>query len=307
MNSLRLSRSSGASAKPKLTYTQCPIPVPSQSELLIRVKASKLNPSDILNAAGGFPKTTYPRTPGRDFAGIVEKSPGDERLIGKKVFGTSGSSLGFTRDGAHADYLVISRSAFAEMPESLSFEEASCVGVVYTTALSMVRKAALPKSAPCSVLIIGESGNVGSAIRDLIEVQYPNAKTTPANRVGGHMVLPSDDKFDVIFSCVPSTPTLQDAFGLLATKGTFIFIAASRPDPGHLTLNPLQFYRDELTISGVNSGFWTLEEAANMMIELGAMFSSGQLRMNGMDKLRTMNLRDGEQAYEAKQNVVFTT
>lgn len=76
----------------------------SPGQALIRVKASGLNPSDLTNVKGGFKQTTLPRTPGRDFAGIVEEGPADWPRA--EVWG-SGAELGFTEDGTHAEYVVV--------------------------------------------------------------------------------------------------------------------------------------------------------------------------------------------------------
>lgn len=49
-----------------------PKPMPGSGEILIRVRAAAINPSDVENVLGGFLQTTLPRTPGGDFAGVVE-------------------------------------------------------------------------------------------------------------------------------------------------------------------------------------------------------------------------------------------
>ena len=54
-----------------LRLEEVPIPEPGEAGALVRVKAAGINPSDIGNVAGHFKKTTLPRTPGRDFAGIA--------------------------------------------------------------------------------------------------------------------------------------------------------------------------------------------------------------------------------------------
>ena len=79
-----------------------PVPQIDDNSVLVHVKASAINPSDCKNIAGAFPQTTLPRTPGRDFAGIVVDGPSD--LVGKKVWGTGGD-YGYTRDGMHAEYV----------------------------------------------------------------------------------------------------------------------------------------------------------------------------------------------------------
>lgn len=56
----------------------------SEGEALFHVKAAAINPSDMGNVSGHFKKTTLPRTPGRDFAGIVAKATRHE---GEEVWG----------------------------------------------------------------------------------------------------------------------------------------------------------------------------------------------------------------------------
>src|ERR1700722_19391527 len=69
-----------------LRIEELAIPEPGDGEALIHVKAAAINPSDIGNVAGRFKNTTLPRTPGRDFAGIVVKGVHHE---GAKVWGSS--------------------------------------------------------------------------------------------------------------------------------------------------------------------------------------------------------------------------
>src|SRR5262249_57949048 len=64
------------------------------NELLIEVKAAAVNPSDVKAATGLMPYAIFPRTPGRDYAGIVIDGPAD--WIGRDVFGSSGD-LGVRR------------------------------------------------------------------------------------------------------------------------------------------------------------------------------------------------------------------
>jgi len=69
-----------------LKVESIPKPVPPPRHSLVRVHASAINPSDAMNVEGYFPFTTIPRTPGRDFAGVVVEGP--NQSLGKKVWGT---------------------------------------------------------------------------------------------------------------------------------------------------------------------------------------------------------------------------
>lgn len=66
------------------------------NELLIEVRAAAVNPSDVKAATGLMPYAVFPRTPGRDYAGVVIDGPAG--WIGREVFGSSGD-LGIRRDG----------------------------------------------------------------------------------------------------------------------------------------------------------------------------------------------------------------
>jgi NADPH2:quinone reductase len=108
-----------------LRIEEVAIPEPEEGEALVRVKAAATNPSDIGNIAGRFKKTTLPRTPGRDVAGIVVKGKQHE---GKEIWG-SAPQLGISRDGSHAEYVVVPVETLALKPKSLSMAQAAAIGV----------------------------------------------------------------------------------------------------------------------------------------------------------------------------------
>ena len=130
-----------------------------ENELLIDVKAAAVNPSDVKAATGLMPYAVFPRTPGRDYAGVVIDGP--EGWIGREVFGSSGD-LGIRRDGTHATHLVVEADAVVEKPSSISWEEAAGIGVPFVTAMEGLRRAGIPKAGE-TVLVMGVNGKVGQA------------------------------------------------------------------------------------------------------------------------------------------------
>src|SRR5271170_5146539 len=141
-----------------LRIDEIPIPQPGEGESLIQVKAAAINPSDIGNVAGRFKKTTLPRTPGRDFAGIVVKGNHPE---GTEVWGSSGT-LGIVRDGSHAEYVVVPAETLSPKPKSLSMAQAAAIGVPYITAWASVVSAAQIQPGE-TLLMVGAAGAVGQA------------------------------------------------------------------------------------------------------------------------------------------------
>ncbi|MFI9628078.1 zinc-binding alcohol dehydrogenase family protein [Streptomyces sp. NPDC052042] len=180
MRALRFSRFGDPDV---LHVTDRPDPVARHHcEAVIAVKAASVNPSDLKNVAGRMEGTSLPRTPGRDFSGVVVDGPPDWR--GAEVWGTGGD-IGFSRDGSHAELLAIPTTALARKPERLSFEEASVVGVNFVVGwLGAVEAARL--NAWESIAVFGVSGGVGGAVAQI-------GRALGARVIGVDRVRPADD------------------------------------------------------------------------------------------------------------------
>src|ERR1700719_836620 len=135
-----------------LTIKEIPKPEPRKGDVLIQIKATAINPSDVKNVAGHF-KSPLPRVPGRDYAGVVVAGDAEKGL---EVWG-SGAGFGVTRDGAHAEYVVVPSDWIAQKPPQLSMEQAAAIGVPYLTAWSTLLVAGNVQAGE-TVLIIGVSG-----------------------------------------------------------------------------------------------------------------------------------------------------
>ena len=73
-------------------------------QVVIEIAAAGVNPSDVKAVLGAMPHAVWPRTPGRDYAGVVVDGPAE--LLGQEVWG-SGGELGIRRDGSHARHLLL--------------------------------------------------------------------------------------------------------------------------------------------------------------------------------------------------------
>ena len=138
-----------------LSLASSALPNPGPGQVLVRIHASAINPSDVMNVEGRFPLTTIPtngRVPGRDFAGIVVSGP--EKYVGHKIWDNGGNG-GFTRDGSHEEYIIAEEKDLPNMimPEGMTFPQAAASGVGFLTASMMVEKAA-PKVGE-HVLVLG--------------------------------------------------------------------------------------------------------------------------------------------------------
>ena len=112
-----------------LSIKEIPKPEPRKGEVLIQIKSTAINPSDVKNVTGHF-KASLPRVPGRDYAGVVVGGDAEEGL---EVWG-SGAGFGVFRDGAHAEYVVVPADWIAQKPRQLSMEQAAAIGVPFLAA-----------------------------------------------------------------------------------------------------------------------------------------------------------------------------
>ncbi len=269
-----------------------PVPAPAEGEVLVQVKAAAINPSDVKNVLGKMHGTTVPRTPGRDFAGIVAAGP--IGLLGTPVFG-SGGNLGFGRDGSHAEFVAVPESAVVPVPHNVSLEQAAGIGVAYITAwAALVNSARVQKGE--TVLITGTAGSVGSiaawiARRIGARVLGTVRSTADLSRVGS---LPVDVwidlqtteladgvraatagagvnvSFDVIGGAM-----FEKCLRALAWRGRQVAIA-SGAEP-RVSLNLVDFYHNESRLFGVDSLKLSFEEAAGILRSLAPRIESGEL------------------------------
>ena len=286
MQALRFERTGELSA---LQAQEIPAPELLTGDVLVRVVAAGLNPSDVKNVEGLFSYTTVPRTPGRDFAGVIARGPAER--VGEAVWGT-GKELGFTRDGSHAEYVAVSLGGAAKKPASLGFEQAAAVGVPYTTAWSALERSGV--LAGTKLVVIGATGAVGTAAMALaawrgahvvgavrrreraalltsqghqaILVEHPEALQD-----GVDTVFPGGA--EVIFDTTGAF--LEQAVSALASEGRIAVIAP--PPSGHVELPVVSLYRRGGVVVGVNSLLYDSTACARMLDRIRDGFDTGRL------------------------------
>jgi NADPH:quinone reductase len=138
-----------------------PTPEPGPDQVLVRVHAAGVNPTDAQSRAdGAWAGIELPMVPGYDFSGVVE-ALGDEVVdcaVGDEVFG--GLPVRFTRSGSYAEYLAVPADIVAPKPERLSHVEAAAVTIAGCTGYECVRRVRLERGE--WLLVLGAGGGVGS-------------------------------------------------------------------------------------------------------------------------------------------------
>jgi NADPH:quinone reductase len=289
MHALRFERTGSLD---ELSIRDIPVPKPAAGEALVQVKAAAINPSDIKNVLGKMHQTTVPRTPGRDFAGIVIEGP--KELIGTSVFG-SGGNLGFGRDGSHAEFLAVPVGAILPLPRNASFEQGAGIGVAYMTAWAALMNAARVRNGE-TVLITGTSGNVGSiAVRIAHRL---GAKVLGTVRSSADLAkvgdMPVDEWIDLATTDLATgvrgatagrgADVILDVIGgamfekclqALAWRGRQVAIA-SNPEP-LVHFNLVDFYHNESRLLGVDSLKLDFDETAGILRALTPAIENGDL------------------------------
>jgi NADPH:quinone reductase len=135
-------------------------PEPAADELLVRIKASAVNPLDGIIRMGYFPVAKKPPLIlGEEAAGIVERN-GTGFKAGERVI-VYGGGLGVFRDGTWAELVAVPASSLRRLPEGISFEEGAALANVGVTAYGALRTAEL--KAGETLVVLGATGGVGSA------------------------------------------------------------------------------------------------------------------------------------------------
>jgi NADPH2:quinone reductase len=291
-----------------LQLVEAPAPMADETTALVRVVTASINPSDVKNVAGAMKQTTLPRTPGRDYAGVVERGPAE--WIGAEVWGTGGD-VGFTRDGTHAEMISAPVASLRRKPESLSFDQAASVGVNYMAAWCGIEASAL--KAGETVLLIGVGGGVGGAAAQIARrlgarvigadrrAPLPDA---PIHTIADKLIIGAEDLpaemraasggkgADVVFDLVGGV-MFRTALQCLGLRGRLVEIAAT--GQREVSFDLADFYHNESRLLGVDTLKRDLIASAKVLEALTPGFVAGDYRAPPIAE--TYGLGETQEAY----------
>jgi NADPH:quinone reductase-like Zn-dependent oxidoreductase len=181
-----------------LIYEDVPDPQPRRDQVLIRVRACSLNHLDIW-VRKGLPGVKLPHILGSDIAGEVVEAgeyvagfqPGQRVLIApmhfcghcaKCVAGVQNKCRGFRVlgngiDGGDCELIAVAAASVIPIPDSLDFNQAASVPLVFVTAWHMlVGRAGIRPGQ--TVLVLGASSGVGIAAIQIAKLFHCRVITT---------------------------------------------------------------------------------------------------------------------------------
>jgi len=226
-----------------LDLTAVDTPVPAADEVLVRVRATSVNPYDWHHMRGEprvarmMPGTLGLRAPklrilGGDMAGQVE-------AVGEDVteFRPGDDVFALLEQGGFAEYVSVPERLLARKPGNLSYEQAAAVPMAATTALLGLRDVARIEPGQ-KVLVNGASGGVGTFAVQIARAlgaradavcSLPNADL--ARSIGADDVIDytsqdftrSGRRYDVLLDIAGSRPVFA-CRRILAPRGTLVLI-----------------------------------------------------------------------------------
>ncbi|BFM38389.1 zinc-dependent alcohol dehydrogenase family protein [Synechocystis sp. LKSZ1] len=244
---------------------EIPRPEPTANQVLVRIKASGVNPLDSKIRTGKAPhaKPALPAVLGTDLAGIIEAVGQDVTTfkVGDEVYGLTGGVGGL--QGSLAEFAAVDPDLLAKKPTNFSMREAAALPLVFLTAWEGLVDRANVRDGQ-KVLVLGGSGGVGHVAVQIAKARgakvFATASTAKHDMVQQLGAMPIDYRttsieqivqtftdgrgFDVVYDTVGGS-TLDDAFKAVCNYGHVV----SSYGWGQHSLMPLS--RKSATYSGV--------------------------------------------------------
>jgi NADPH:quinone reductase len=286
-----------------LFVADIPAPSADRDTAIVQVRAASINPSDVKNVAGRMSQTTLPRTPGRDYSGVVVEGP--QAWLGADVWGSG--DTGFTRDGTHAERIAVPVASLRRKPVTLSHEQAASIGVNFVTAwCAIVEAAQVTRDDTVAIIGLGGVGGAAAQIARRIGAKvigvtrgarphaYADAAIDSAGDVAAQLRALSADGASVVFDTVGGS-MFETAVKLLAPRGRLVEISAT--DRRLVSFDLADFYHNESRLLGVDSLKRDLTAAASILDALRPGFEDGSYRPPAI--AQTYSLDDAAEAYRA--------
>ena len=213
------------------------IPTPDENEVLIKIKATSVNPVDWKIREGylqGMLNHPLPLTLGWDVAGVVSKT--GKNVTNLKVGDEVYSRPNIAKQGSYAQYITVSANEVALKPTTLSFQETAGIPLAGLTAWQSLFDLANLKKGE-RVLIHAGSGAVGQFAIQLAKNigAYVYTTTSAANTklvlgLGADQAIDYHQEdfaelkdLDVVFDTI-GADTLEKSYGTLKKGGRIVSV-----------------------------------------------------------------------------------
>lgn len=220
-----------------LILIEKPIPIPSEGQVLVKVKAFGLNRSELMTRKGLSPTVKLPRVLGIECVGEVADDPSGEYKKGQQIAALMGG-MGRDFDGSYAEYAVLPKHILHPFYSTLAWDVLGAIPEMYQTVHgSLHLSLAIQKGE--TLLIRGGTSSVGLLAAQIaanfgltVITTTRNAQKESFLRENGasHVFIDDGHMADKIRSIFPEgvdkalelvgTATLKDSLGCIKPGGT---------------------------------------------------------------------------------------
>jgi D-arabinose 1-dehydrogenase-like Zn-dependent alcohol dehydrogenase len=262
------------------------IPEPMENEVLIKVQACGVCHGDSLVKEGHHPELTYPRTPGHEVVGIIQKLGSGSKYwkVGQRVgvgwhgghcgqcpacrrgeFGACENTLttGISMDGGYAEYMIAHMEALFAIPDELSSIEAAPLLCAGATTLGALKSSGAKGGDLVAIHGFGGLGHL--ALQFAVKLGFRTVvlsrgtdKEESARRLGAHHYIDTNKGkaaeelmklggARVILCTAPNGKAISELIGGLARYGQLIIVTFVGDT---IQFWPVQLMRSVQSISG---------------------------------------------------------
>src|SRR5512135_474104 len=268
MNAVRLHTANGPAG---LVYERIETPQPQAGEVLVRVHAAAITRDEL-----DWPVNRLPAVPSYEFSGVVSMLGQEVNHIkvGDAVYALSP----FDRDGAAAEYIVISQEFLAPKPETLDHIQSAALPLAALTAWQgLFEHGQLAKGQ--RVLIHGATGGVGHLATQLARWRgaevigtVSSRNVDAAHRLGLAEVIEYPgtrfeevvNQVDLVFDTVGGD-RLQRSPAVVRSGGRLVSVAAEPPQA-------------QAIARGITTRYFVVEPNGHQLVELAKLADNGSLR-----------------------------
>ena len=253
-------------------------PEPGPGDVLVRVTAFSLNRGEIGHIRSLPPGTVM----GWDVAGVVERpaADGSGPAAGQRVFGWSPAR------GSWAEYVAVPAATLAVLPDEVSMESGSCLGVASLTALYALRRGGSVLGR--RVLVTGAAGGVGRVAVQLAsmsgaEVEAVVGRDPSRVEAVRSLGLPRVTIVDALTPAGPQAHLILESVG-----GDSLSAAFERVAPGGVIVT---YGRSSAREGSVPTGFFSTGAQLHGL-SFARDMEGDQIRPAGLETLATLVAQD---------------
>ena len=268
MNAIRLHTANGPAG---LVYEQIGTPEPKAGEALVRVHAAAITRDEL-----DWPVNRLPAIPCYEFSGVVSAlgQGVDDIEVGEEVYALSA----FDRDGAAADYVIISKEFLAPKPKTLDHIQSAAMPLPALTAWQgLFEHGQLSKSQ--RVLIHGATGGVGHFAVQLARLHgayvigtVSSRNVEAAHKLGLDEVIEHPttrfeevaEPVDLVFDTVGGD-RLNRSTSVVRPSGRLVSVA-SEPS------------QEQAAARGIKAVYFVVEPSGKELVALAKLADNGNLR-----------------------------